>query len=142
MRRDSLPLKVDKRVKLTADDKVLIKKLYDSGWEIKKLGRRFEVNPRTIQFILFPERLERNKQLRRERLLCDPQRYYDKDTHNKSIADIRARKRNENILLWKKKCPVCGKEFIARTSTQLYCNKKCMWTAENRRKRERERKEK
>ena len=135
MRRDSLPLKTDKRVKLTKEDKLQVKKLYDSGWGIRKLSRYFEVDKRTIQFILFPERLERNKQLRRERLLCDPQRYYDKDTHNKSVADIRARKRSENLHLWKKECPICGKEFIAKSSTQIYCNKKCMWTAGNRRKR-------
>lgn len=134
MRRDYLRVKKDKRVKLNADDKILIRRMYDSGKSIKAIARFFSVNSRTIQFILFPERLERNKQLRRERLLNDPQRYYDKETHSRQIKDIRERKRNENIELWKKNCPICEKEFIARVSNQIYCCKQCMWKAGNRRR--------
>ena len=54
MRQDYLKAKTDKRVKLSPDDKVMIKKLYDEGWGIRELSRRYEVNKRSIQFILFP----------------------------------------------------------------------------------------
>lgn len=131
MRQDYLKAKTDKRVKLSPDDKVMIKKLYDEGWGIRELSRRYEVNKRSIQFILFPERLEHNKELRRKRLENDPQRYYDKETHKKAIQDLRERKRNDNLDLWKRICPVCKKEFVARVSTQVYCSQKCMWTMGN-----------
>ena len=134
MRQDNLQAKVDKRVKLSANDKIMIKKLYDSGWAIRKLSRHYEVDKRSIQFILFPERLAHNKELRRKRLENDPQRYYDKEYHAKAVQDLRRRKRNDNINLWKKTCPVCGKEFTARVSNQVFCSAKCSWTMGNRKK--------
>lgn len=131
---DKLHVFYDRRKKLSDEDKKLIRTLYDQGWAIRALGRKFEVDRRLIQFILFPERLERNKQLRRERLLLDPQRYYDRETHSAAVKDIRLRKKIENIELFTKTCPICGKVFFAKPSNKIYCSNKCMWTMGNRRK--------
>lgn len=131
---DSIQIKNDRRKKLTDDDKKLIRQMYEEGYAIRALARKFQVDHRTVQFILFPERLEKNKELRRERLLLDPQRYYDKEKHNKAIHDLRKRKVEENPDIFEKECPICKKRFTGRTN-QKYCCKKCMWTEGNRRKR-------
>ena len=91
-----MKVKVDKRVKLTDEDKKEIVRLRDEGWSWGRLSKKFEVSKRTIDFILHPEKLEENKRLRRERLLNDPHRYYDKDTHSKQMRDLRTRKKEEN----------------------------------------------
>lgn len=134
MKRDILRIKNDKRKKLTEDDKKMIKYFYEQGQSINSLARRYNVNKRTVQFLLFPERLEHNKELRRQRLLLDPQRYYDKDEHNKAMRDLRKRKIEENLDIFQRECPICHTHFIAPTN-QKYCCKKCMWTEQNRRKR-------
>ena len=134
MKVDHITVKNDKRKKLTDEDKKLIKQMHEEGYAIRALGRKFQVDHRTIQFILFPERLERNKELRRERLLLDPQRYYDREDHKKAMQDLRRRKVEENPDIFEKVCPICNKRFTAPTN-QKYCCKKCMWTEGNRRKR-------
>ena len=63
-----LGFKLDRRIKLTPDDKIEIKKIYENGeTSINGLARIYKVNKRTIQFILFPERLVKNKQDRKKR---------------------------------------------------------------------------
>lgn len=131
---DKLRVISDRRVKLSQDDKKLIRQLYDEGWAINAIARYFEVNKRGIQFILFPERLEHNKYLRRQRLLLDPQRYYDREKHQKAMQDLRLRKKIENIELFTKVCPICGKTFFAKPLSKIYCSKKCGWTNQNRKR--------
>ena len=130
---DATPIKNDKRVKLTRSDKEDIVKLHDNNWSIRQIARLYEVDKRTIQFILFPERLERNKALRRERLLCDPQRYYDREKHTRATADLRNRKKQENKEYFEKECPICHKIFWG-SQRKIYCCNICLWTAGNRRK--------
>lgn len=57
----------DKRVKLTASDKTDIIAQHSNGMGIRELSRVYHVSRRAIQFVLFPERLEHNKQLRADR---------------------------------------------------------------------------
>lgn len=132
---DRIPVKIDKRVKLSKDDKELIHQFYDAGWAIRAIARKFDVSNRAIQFILFPERLEHNKELRRKILENDPQRYYDREKHNEAIKDLRMRKKIENIERLTKVCPICGKIFVIHNGNQIYCNKKCMWKSGNQKKR-------
>lgn len=134
MKVDNIAVKNDKRKKLTDEDKKLIKQMHEEGYAIRALARKFQVDHRTVQFILFPERLERNKELRRERLLLDPQRYYDREKHRGAMQDLRRRKVEENPDIFEKECPICKKHFTGSTN-QKYCCKKCMWTEGNRRKR-------
>lgn len=131
---DKMRVKTDKRVKLTAKDKEEIVRLRDEGWSWNKLAERFGVSKRLIDFTLHPEKLEENKRLRRERLLTDRQRYYDREKHNKNMQDLRARKKADNIGMWTHVCRFCGKEFVGLPN-QIYCNKKCMWTYWNHKKR-------
>lgn len=128
-----MKVKVDKRVKLTDEYKKEIVRLRDEGWSWGKLAKKFEVSKRTIDFILHPEKLEENKRLRRERLLNDPHRYYDKDTHSKQMRDLRARKKEENKEVWMHTCRTCGKEFEG-IPNRVYCSDKCMWTYWNRKR--------
>ena len=133
MKVDELKIKNDKRKKLTDHDKQMIKYFYEQGHSIGSLARRYNVNKRTIQFLLFPERLEHNKELRKQRLLLDTQRYYDKEEHKKAMQDLRRRKIQENIHIFQHECPICHSTFIAKTNV-VYCCRKCAWTAGNRRK--------
>lgn len=71
---------LDRRVKLTPEDKLEIKKEYEQGLiSINGLARKWNVSKRSIQFILFPERAEHAKKLYAERR--KDKRYYDKDKH-------------------------------------------------------------
>lgn len=80
---DSIPInnpKNDKRVKLTDENKDAIREQHATGmYSINGLAREWKVSKRLIQFILFPERAERAKQLYAERRKDG--RYYDKEKH-------------------------------------------------------------
>ena len=55
----TLPKNLDRRRKLSDEDKDIIKQLYMVGTSIRQISRNFEhkCTRRNIQFILFPERL-------------------------------------------------------------------------------------
>ena len=78
---------LDKRVKLLQSDKEAIKMEYSKGASIRGLSREYNVSKRTIQFILFPERLVTNKHHREQR--GGSRLYYDKDKHAKAMSDHR-----------------------------------------------------
>lgn len=88
---DSIPInneKLDKRVKLTEVDKENIVKEYESGEiSINGLARKYNVNKRLIQFILFPKRQEKARELYKERRKDG--RYYDKEKHRESTKKHR-----------------------------------------------------
>jgi len=52
----------DRRIKLTEEDKNTIRKLHKEGVAIRQITRMYKVSRRLIQFTVFPERLERNKE--------------------------------------------------------------------------------
>lgn len=84
--------KLDKRVKLTKENKEEIKKQYATGeYSIRGLARMWNVDRRTIDFIIHPERLERAKQQYKERRKDG--RYYNKEAHTESMRKHRAYKR-------------------------------------------------
>jgi transposase-like protein len=43
----------DKRIKLSDEDKEEIKKLYQEGWAIRAIARKFNVDKQAIKFCLF-----------------------------------------------------------------------------------------
>jgi len=53
----NLPPELDRRIKLLAEDKERIKELFAQGEGIRPLARLFKVSRRTIQFVVFPDRL-------------------------------------------------------------------------------------
>lgn len=80
---DTTPInnpKLDKRVKLTDEDKNNIAEEYATGdTSLNKLAAKYGVSKRTIHFIVSPEKKERAKQQFKERQKDG--RYYDKDKH-------------------------------------------------------------
>ena len=58
----------------------------------KRSSLIYEVSERTIDFLWYPERLEKSKQLRQER--GGWRQYYNKDEHKESIKDTRRHKQN------------------------------------------------
>lgn len=84
---------LDRRVKLTNDDKELIKYLREEE-EIsyQKLANQFKVSKRTIIFICKPETLEACKKKRAER--GGWKQYYNKEQNTISQKEHREYKRN------------------------------------------------
>lgn len=84
----------DRRVRVTQDDKELMKKMYNENMPIRAIARHFEktCSRRMIQFILFPERLSIvvKRQVKTKAWL----KYYDREKHTKSIASLRAYKKS------------------------------------------------
>lgn len=83
--------KYDRRIKLTEEDKDRIRSLKGT-MSINAIAREYQVDKRTIQFILFPERLQRNIQLRQER--GGSKLYYDKYKHREAIKEHRQYKQD------------------------------------------------
>ena len=83
---------LDRRRKLTPEDKIEILEGHSMGMSINKLAAFFDVSRRTIQFILFPDRLKENLERRRER--GGSMLYYSKETNKKRMQGHRAYKKH------------------------------------------------
>ena len=84
-----LPRELDRRVKITDTHKSAIKKLYDTGLGIREISRRFAgiCSRRSIQFILFPDRL---KQLQdKHRAEEHWKTFYNRKQLTKAVANLR-----------------------------------------------------
>lgn len=77
--------KYDRRIKLTEQDRIDISNI--KNMSIRAIARLYGVDKRTIQFILFPDRLERNKKLREER--GGSKQYYNKDKYKDYVKNTR-----------------------------------------------------
>lgn len=87
--------KYDRRVKLTKADKEEIDEAYKQGlFSQRELAALFDVSRRTIQFIIAPEKLEENKQRRKER--GGSKQYYDK--YSNTVAQREHRKYKKILL--------------------------------------------
>lgn len=88
---------LDKRVKLSHEDKQNIIREYQSGAiSITSLAKKYGVSKRLIQFTLFPERKEKAKQAYLERRKDG--RYYDRKKHTQQTK----KHRNYKKELWEK----------------------------------------
>lgn len=86
---------MDKRVKLTVEQKEEIFNLYATGnYSLNGLAKIYNVSKRTIHFIVKPEKLEEQKLLYIERR--KDKRYYDREKHNEHV---KAHRRYKNELL-------------------------------------------
>lgn len=87
-----IPKELDGRRKITDEQKVEIRELYERGIGIREITRRMEnISRRSIQFILFPERLEHLKQHYKQ--IEHWKQYYDKDKSREQIKKLREKKR-------------------------------------------------
>ena len=83
----------DRRVKLTDDDKELIRKISkEENLSQRELARKFNVSRRLIQYVLDPEKLTENKRIREER--GGTKQYYDKEKHREYMKDHRRYKQD------------------------------------------------
>ena len=87
----------DKRRKLSEQDKAEIKELV--GMSIREIARMYGVDKRMIQFIKFPERLERCKQCRAMR--GGSMQYYSKEKQREYIKKHRHHKQEIWVALKK-----------------------------------------
>jgi len=90
---------LDRRTKLLPCQKEMIKHYAGQGMTIAELAQKFNVNKRSIDFILHPEKREKNVQDRRNRIGTTAKEY-----GNKYFADkMRAHREYKKNLL-KGKC--------------------------------------
>ena len=82
----------DRRRKLSEKDKHEIKRLYETGeYSQRQLAKLFRVSRRFVVFAIYPERLEENKQRRKER--GGWKQYYNKDEHKDYMKNHRRYKK-------------------------------------------------
>ncbi len=91
-----IPREYNKRCKVTEEDIRSIYHFYELGCSIHAIARIFapKLTRRMIQFILFPERYERIRLIRKSK----GQKYYKREKHRDYMRKHRARKKN----LWRK----------------------------------------
>jgi Mor family transcriptional regulator len=77
--------------KLLPCQKEMVGYLHNKGSSINSLAKMFKVSKRTIQFIIYPERLKKNVELRNER--GGSSIYYQKEVHTKAIKEHREYKK-------------------------------------------------
>ena len=78
---------LDRRTKLLPCQKEMVLHYHKLGYSQRKIASMFNVSRRLIIFIIHPERLEKNHQLRIDR--GGSKIYYDRDKHNKAIREYR-----------------------------------------------------
>jgi hypothetical protein len=72
-----IPEELDKRIKIPKSEHQTIRDLYKSPeWSMRKIAAKYNVDKRTIQFIVYPERLAKSRENR------DWRNYYDKEEVN------------------------------------------------------------
>lgn len=79
----------DKRnIKLSAEEKIEIKKIYESGlYSQRQLASMYNVSRKTIVFCIYPEKYERARQIYKEKAKTGI--YYDKERHKEYIKRTR-----------------------------------------------------
>lgn len=90
---DKIPInnkKLDRRVKLTEEQKEEIRQ--NTTDSIRELGRKYNVDKRTIQFIKDPQKLEECKKRRAER--GGSKIYYDKEKNRETMKEHRDYKKD------------------------------------------------
>lgn len=83
---------LDRRAKLLDCQKEMAKYWHKQGSSIRAIARMFKVDKRTIQFLLYPERLIENKKRRQER--GGTMAYYNKEKHKEQMKEHRRYKYN------------------------------------------------
>lgn len=78
---------LDRRTKILSCQRLLILDLHTEGMGIRAIARRYKVDKRIIQFILFPDRKKKN--LKDRELRGGTKYYYDKEKHKESTKDHR-----------------------------------------------------
>lgn len=79
-----IPKEYDKRIKLKEEQKEEIKVKYKTGlYSQRKLATEYNVSRRLITFIIDDKKLQRQKELRKEK------NYYDKDKHREYMKNHR-----------------------------------------------------
>ncbi len=85
--------KLDRRVKLTPEQRVEIRHEHEFGGKsYNALARMYSVSKRLVQFICCPEKEEQAK--RRFKELRADGRYYNKEKHTASVRDLRRYKQS------------------------------------------------
>lgn len=78
---------LDRRTKMLPCQKEMAIWHWQNGMSITAVAKLFKVNKRLIQFLLFPERKEKNLQDREIR--GGTMAYYDKDKHREAMKEHR-----------------------------------------------------
>lgn len=91
-----IPREYDRRVKVTDDDRLIIKRMFNEGVAIRAITRHFEgrLSRKIITYVIYPERQEKARADYKERRKDG--RYYNRDRHREAMRRHRAHKRELN----------------------------------------------
>lgn len=93
---DTIPINnefLDRRVKLTQENKTRIKELYETGeYSQRELARLYGVSKRSIIFAIYPEKREANYAARVSK--GGSKIYYNKEAHTQSMREHRNYKKD------------------------------------------------
>lgn len=96
----------DSRRKIMPEQYQEIREHYKTSHSQRTTAKAFGVSRRLIIFILYPERL---KAFQHQRYQLKPWRkYYERESHTRSIAKLRAKKKKLNCLITKKEADDLG----------------------------------
>jgi hypothetical protein len=110
-------IKLDRRVKLSPEQKEEIISLYKTGdYTIRGLTRIYEVSRRLIQFILFPDRLKKNVDNYHERGGWEA--YYNKNKH----AEYMKTHRKYKYKLYKENKLICADDIYCKDNLIILRN--------------------
>lgn len=87
-----LPRELDRRVKITKEDKEKVLKLHRAGWSQRAIAKEIGCSRRAVVFIIYPERKELSRKLYAERRLDG--RYYNKEKHVQAVMEHRRYKQS------------------------------------------------
>lgn len=87
--------KMDGRVRLSEEEKKQIPKDYLFYKSLRVVAELYKVDKRTIQFVIYPERLEQLKKIREG---CW-KKYYNKADRKEAMRKYRAKKRGYGLLI-------------------------------------------
>ena|SRR3990167_1765285 len=82
-----LPREFNRTVKYDQNDKNKIHLLHKSGFSQRAIAREIGCSRRYVQFVLYPEKLEHNKELYAKRRADG--RYYNKEKHRQAMTKTR-----------------------------------------------------
>lgn len=92
-----LPRHLDRRIKLTPEDKIEIENLLSKWVAQNEIARIYWVSRKSIYYIKYPERKKADAELRK--ILAKDWRYYDKEKHREAIKKTRSYKQKNKDLL-------------------------------------------
>ena len=96
-KRKKLPKNLDRRIKLSEEDKIDIEILLSKWVSQNQIAKHYWVSRKTIYYIKYPDKLKKDREQYKIRRL--DWRYYNREKHTRAIKKTRNHKQKNKDLL-------------------------------------------